>query len=107
MCASSPIYPVIISNVRGARQILPDPDWKAENQKEAQARTSGGNNNEGDNQSGDVLSWMFKEESDRGKPKNRDSKKKPAKIKKSDNHATKDVKSEKAPQKESMLLDHV
>ena len=30
MCVSSPIYPVIIDNVKGARQMLPDPDWKAE-----------------------------------------------------------------------------
>ena len=30
MYVSSPIYPLIIVNVRGARQILPDPDWKAE-----------------------------------------------------------------------------
>ena len=26
MCVSSPVYPVIIGNVRGARQMLPDPD---------------------------------------------------------------------------------
>ena len=30
MCVSSPVYPVIIGNVRGARRMLPDPDWKAE-----------------------------------------------------------------------------
>ena len=35
---------------------------------------------------------MFKEESNRGKTKNRDSKKKPAQIKKIDNLATQDVK---------------
>ena len=29
MCVSSAIYLVIIGNVRGARQILSDPDWKA------------------------------------------------------------------------------
>ena len=40
MCVSSLIYPVIIGNVRGARQMLPDPDWKAEDQKGARARTS-------------------------------------------------------------------
>ena len=27
MCVSSPVYPVIIGNVRGARRMLPDPDW--------------------------------------------------------------------------------
>ena len=37
-------------------------------------------------------SWMFKEESNKGKTKNRDSKKKPAQIKKNDNHAAQDVK---------------
>ena len=33
MCVSSPVHPVIIGNVRGARQMLPDPDWKAEGQR--------------------------------------------------------------------------
>ena len=80
MCVSSPVYPVIIGNMRGARQMLPDPNWKADNQKEARVRTSGGNNNDDDNQGGDMPSWMFKEESNRGKTKNRDSKKKPAQI---------------------------
>ena len=42
MCVSSPVYPVIIGNVRGARQMLPDPVWKAEEQQGARARTSGG-----------------------------------------------------------------
>ena len=31
MCVSSPIYALIIGYVRGARQMLPDLDWKAEN----------------------------------------------------------------------------
>ena len=35
MCVSSPIYPVIIGNMRGARQMLTDPDWKAEDQRGA------------------------------------------------------------------------
>ena len=30
MCVSYPVYPVIIGNMRGARRMLPDPDWKAE-----------------------------------------------------------------------------
>ena len=89
---SSPIYPVIIGNVRGARQMLPDPDWKVEDQREAQARSSGGNNDDNDNQGGDMPIWMFKEESNRGKTKKRDSKKKPAQIKKNDNHANEDIK---------------
>ena len=92
MCVSSPVYSVIIGKVRGAGQTLPDPNWKADNQKEARARTSGGNNNDDDNQGGDMPSWMFREESNRGKTKNRDSKKKPAQIKKNDNHATEDIK---------------
>ena len=97
---------MIIGNVRAARQMLPDPDWKAEDQREAQARTSGGNNKDNDNQGSDMPSWMFKEESNRGKTRNRDSKKKPAQIKKNDNHATQDVKkSKKASQKECVLLD--
>ena len=50
MCVSSPVYPVIIGNVRGARQMLSDPDWNAEVQKGAGARTNGGNNNDDDNQ---------------------------------------------------------
>ena len=41
MCVSSPVYPVIIGNVRGARRMLPDPDWKAEDQPGVRARTSG------------------------------------------------------------------
>ena len=92
MCVSSPVYRVIIGYMRGARQMLPDPNWKADNQKEAQVGTSGGNNDNDDNQGGDMSSWMFKEESNRGKTKNRDSKKKPAQIKKNDNRATEDIK---------------
>ena len=46
MCVSSPIYPVIIGNVRCACQMLPDPDWKAEGQRGARARTSAGNNHD-------------------------------------------------------------
>ena len=92
MCVSSPVYPVITGNVRGARQMLPNPNWKAQDQREARARTGGGNNNDDDNQGGDMSSWMFREESNRGETKNRDSKKKPAQIKKNDNHATEDIK---------------
>ena len=52
-------------------------------------------------------SWMFKEEYNRGKTKNRDSKKKQAQIKKNDNRATQDIKVQGAPQKESVLLNRV
>ena len=78
--------------MRGARQILPDVDWKAEDQRGARARTSGDNNNDDDNKCCDMPSWMFKEESNRREIRNRDSKKKPAQIKKNDNHVTQDVK---------------
>ena len=115
MCVSSPVYPVIIGNMRGARQMLPDQDWKAEDQPSSpslpvlaqgsRARTSAGSNNEDDNQGGDMPSWMFKEESNREKTKNRDSVKKPAQLKKNNDHATQVVNVEKAPQKESILLD--
>ena len=75
MCVSSPVHPVIIGNVRGARQMLPDPNWKAEDQRGARARTRGGNNNDNDNLGGDMPRWMFKEVSNRGKTKKVDSKK--------------------------------
>ena len=61
MCVSSPVYPVIIVNMRDAGQMLPDPDWKAGDQRGARARTSGGNNNDDDDQGGDMFSWMFNE----------------------------------------------
>ena len=56
MCVSSPVYPVIIGNVRGARRMLPDPEWKAEDQPGVRARTSGGNKDKDndDNQGGDI-----------------------------------------------------
>ena len=63
-------------NVKGAHQMLPDKDWKAEDQRGARARTSAGNNNDDDNQGGDKPGRiMFKEESNREETKNRDSKK--------------------------------
>ena len=39
--------------------MLPDPDWKAEDQRGARARTSAGKNDD-DNQDGNMPSWMFK-----------------------------------------------
>ena len=41
-------------------------------------------NDDDDNQGGDMPSWMFKEESNREKTKNRDSKRKPGQIKRDD-----------------------
>ena len=58
---ADPVYPVfIIGYVRGACQMLPDPDWKDEERLEARARTSGSNNNDDQDQGGDIPSWMFK-----------------------------------------------
>ena len=68
MCVSSPLYTVIIGKVREARQMLPDPNWKAEDQRAYRARTSGGNNDD-DCQGGDIPSWMFKKESNREETK--------------------------------------
>ena len=38
MCVRSAIYPMINDNVRSARQMLPDPQWKAEDQTGARAQ---------------------------------------------------------------------
>ena len=40
--------------------MLPDTYWKAEDQPGAQARTTGGNINDDDDQGDDNPSWMFK-----------------------------------------------
>ena len=67
--------------------MLPNPDRKAE--EELWNQGEGGKNNDDNNQGGDMPSWMFKKESNRGDTKNRDSKKRPAQIKK---NATQHVK---------------
>ena len=41
ICVSSPVYPVLIGNIGGARQMLPDSVLKAEDQRGAQPRTEG------------------------------------------------------------------
>ena len=97
MCVSSPVYPVIIGNVRGARRMLPDPDWKAEEQPGVRARTSGGNKDKDndDNQGGHIPAWMFRrsnQKTEKSAPKERDSKKKPAQPKEIDDHARRNVK---------------
>ena len=97
MCVSSPVYPVIIGNVRGARRMLPDPDWKAEDQPGVRARTSGGNKDKDndDNQGGDIPAWMFRrsnQKTEKSAPKERDSKKKPAQPKEIDDRARRNVK---------------
>ena len=100
MCVSSPVYPVIIGNVRGARRMLPDPDWKAEDQPGVRARTSGGNKDKDndDNQGGDIPAWMFRrsnQKTEKSAPKERDSKKKPAQPKENDDRARRNVKVKK------------
>ena len=107
MCVSSSVYAVIIGNVRDAHQMLPDPDWKAEVQKGARARTNGDNNNDDDNQGGDMPSWMFKEESNRGETKIETQRRSQPKLRKIITVLDKMSKSRRAPQKENMLLDHV
>ena len=106
MCVSSPVYPVITGNVRGACQMLPDPDWKVEDQREARDRTSGGNNNDDDNQGGDMPSWMFREESNRGKTKKTETRRRSQpRSRRMITVLLKILKSKRAPQKESVLLD--
>ena len=97
MCVSSPVYPVIIGNVRGARRMLPDPDWKAEDQPGVRARTSGGNKDKDndDNQGGDIPAWMFRrsnQKTEKSAPKERDSKKKSAQPKENDDRVRRNVK---------------
>ena len=97
MCVSSPVYPVIIGNVRGARRMLPDPEWKAEDQPGVRARTSGGNKDKDndDNQGGDIPAWMFRrsnQKTEKSAPKERDSKKKPAQPKENDDRARRNMK---------------
>ena len=89
MCQPRPPYPVIIGNVRNARQMFPDPDWKAEDQQGTRARTSGGNSNDNDDQGGDMPTGCSKR-SPIEKTKKGDSNKKPAQLKKNDRRATQD-----------------
>ena len=83
--------------MRGARRMLPDPDWKAEDQPGVRARTSGGNKDKDneDNQGGDIPAWMFRrsnQKTEKSAPKERDSKKKPAQPKENDDRARRNVK---------------
>ena len=77
--------------------MLPDPDWKAEDQPGVRARTSGGNKDKDndDNQGGDIPAWMFRrsnQKTEKSAPKERDSKKKPAQPKENDDSARRNVK---------------
>ena len=109
MCVSSPIYPVIIENVRGARWMLPDPDWKTEDQPVVRARTSGDNKEKDndDDQGGDIPAWMLRksiqEKTEKSAPKKRDSKKKQAQPKKNDDHARWNMKVPEAATEEECV----
>ena len=90
-----PSFPVIIGNVRGARRMLPDPDWKAEDQPGVRARTSGDNKDKDndDDYRGDIPAWMFKRsnhKTEKSAPKERDSRKKPAQPKENDDRENDD-----------------
>ena len=68
--------------------MLPDPDWKAEDQPGVRARTS-------DNQGGDIPAWMFRKsnkKTEKSAPKERDSKKKPDQPRENDDRARRNVK---------------
>ena len=112
MCVSSPVYPVIIGNVRGARRMLPDPDWKAEDQPGVRARTSGGNKDKDndDNQGGDIPAWMFRrsnQKTEKSAPKERDSKKKPAQPKENNDRARRNVKDKEGATEEKCVAGPV
>ena len=112
MCVSSPVYPVIIGNVRGARRMLPDPDWKAEDQPGVRARTSGGNKDKDndDNQGGDIPAWMFRrsnQKTEKSAPKERDSKMKPAQPKENDDRARRNVKVKEGATEEKCVAGSV
>ena len=89
---------MIIGNVQGARRMLPDPDWKAEDQPGGRAMTSGGNKDKDndDDQGCDIPAWMFKkssqEKTEKSAPKKRDSKTKPAQLKENDDRARQSMK---------------
>ena len=78
--------------------MLPDPDWKAEDQPGVRTRTSGGNKDEDNDggQGGDIPAWMFRksnqEKTEKSAPKKRDSKKKPAQPKENDDCARRNMK---------------
>ena len=96
----------------GAQWMLPDPDWRAEDQPGVRARISRGKKDEdnNDDQGGDINAWMFKksnqEETENSAPKKRDSKRKPAQLKESDDHARRSMKV-KERVKRSVLPDQL
>ena len=75
--------------------MLPDTDWKAEDQPGVRARTSGGNKDKDndDDQGGDIPAWMFKKSSQEKTEKTeRNSKKKPAQPKENDDRVRRNMK---------------
>ena len=78
--------------------MLPDPDWKAEDQPGVTARTSGGNKDKDndDDQGGDIPAWMFRksnqEKTEKSAPKKGDSKKKRGWPKENDDRARRNMK---------------
>ena len=98
MCVTSPLYPVIIGNIRLPGRMLPGSGWRADDQPGVRARTSGGNKDKDndDDQGGDIPAWMFKksnqEKTEKSAPKKRDSKKKQGQPKENVDRARRNVK---------------
>ena len=49
MCVSPPVHPVIIGNVRGARQMLPDPNWNKEESNRGKTKSRDSKKKKNDN----------------------------------------------------------
>ena len=93
--------------------MLPDPDWKGEDQPGVTARTSGGKKDKdsNDDAGGDITAWMFdkksKQKTEKSAPKKRDSKKKPVQPKENDDCTRRNVGSKRTPLKRSVLRDQL
>ena len=83
--------------------MLPDTYWKAEDQPGAQARTTGGNINDDDDQGDHNPSWMFKKESNREETKKIIPKKGDSKKPAHDNRARLDVKVQESTTEEKCV----
>ena len=61
MCVNSPVY----TSCHYWKWMLPEPDWKAEDQLGVRARTSGGyeDKDNDDDQGGEIPAWMFEKKS--------------------------------------------
>jgi hypothetical protein len=70
MCLRSPVYPVIIGNVKGARKMLHDPDWRPDRESRGKGGTSRtGRGGDGPDGSTSVPKWLFREKPDNRKKK--------------------------------------